>query len=282
MPTYHEALKINEQYAIDNQKEPSAIKILLLHFTKLKSAQLIDRLHDEMDHRTYLHFLKAVDQYVIKNRPIQHITETEYFFGYRFTVNHQVLIPRFETEELVAYTLDLKKTVFKDKAVSLLDLGTGSGCLAITLSLEDPSIKAEGSDISQEAIEIAQHNATNLSANVVFHQGDLFKPLTGKKYDILISNPPYIPNGEKLEPSIKDFEPHIALYGGEDGLDYYRAIIKQAEHYLNNTYIIAFEHAYDKAKAIKKLAKKYLKGVRIIQKQDMQGKDRMTFIVKNA
>ena len=280
MPTYQEALKINEQYAIDNDKEPSAIKILMLHFSKLKSAQLIDRLHTEMDDRTYSYFLKAVDQYVINNRPIQHITETEYFYGYRFFVNNQVLIPRFETEELVAHTLDLKKEYFQDQPVSLLDLGTGSGCLAITMSLEDTSIRSEGTDISEEAIRVAKKNAQSLSAKVSFYHGDLFNPLKGKTYDILISNPPYIPNGEKLEPIIKDFEPHIALFGGDDGLDYYRAIIKQAEQYLNEHYIIAFEHAYDKAKAIKKLVKKYLRNTQIIQKKDLQGKDRMTFIIK--
>ncbi len=280
MPTYQEALKINEQYALDNDKEPSAVKILLLHFSKLSSSQLIEKFTEEMDHNTYQHFLKAVDQYIIKNRPIQHITETEHFYGYQFYVNHQVLIPRFETEELVGYALDFKKTYFGDNPISLIDLGTGSGCLAITLNLEDPSIKSEGTDISEEAVKIAKQNAKKLNANVTFYQGDLYKPINGKKYDMLISNPPYIPNNEEVEPIIKDYEPHIALFGGEDGLAYYRAILKDAENYLNDKYIIAFEHTYDKAKAIKKLCKKYLKDIRIIQKKDMQGHDRMTFIFK--
>ena len=281
MPTYQQALKINEQYALDNEKEPSAIKILLLHYSKLSSAELVQKLQEAMDEVTYKSFLKGVDQYIINDRPIQHITETEYFYGYRFCVNDKVLIPRFETEELVGYTLDYKKEYFKETKISLIDIGTGSGCLAIALALEDSTIHAEATDISSEAIEVAKRNAKHLNANVTFYEGNLYEPLKSKKYDILVSNPPYIPNKEELEPIIKDYEPHIALYGGEDGLDYYRAIIKNAEEHLNDRYMIAFEHAYDKAKEIKKLCKKYLKNVRIIQKKDMQGKDRMTFVFKN-
>ena len=281
MPSYQDALKINEQYALDNDKEPSAIKILLLHFSRMNSATLLERINEDMDQKTYNNFLRAVDEYVIKHRPIQHITETEYFYGYPFYVNKHVLIPRFETEELVGYTLDLKHEVFNDQDISLVDIGTGSGCLAVTLALEDRHIKSDATDISEDAIAIAKKNAETLKASVTFYQGDLFQPLNGKKYDILVSNPPYIPNGENLEAIIKDYEPHIALYGGIDGLDYYKAILKEAENYLNERYIIAFEHAYDKAKAIKKLCKKYLHNVRIVQKKDLQGKDRMTFAIRD-
>ena len=280
MPTYQQALKINEQYAADNGKEPSAIKLLMLHFSCLSSAHLVAKLNDEMDQTTYKKFLRAVDEYIINNKPVQYITENEYFYGYKFNVNSCVLIPRFETEELVTNVLELKNEYFKDRKVKLVDIGTGSGCLAIALALEDKNIEAYGTDISEEALSIAKENNDTLNANVTFYQGDLLQPVIDQKFDILVSNPPYIPNNEEVSPLVKNYEPHIALFGGEDGLDYYRKIIMDAEKILNDRYIIAFEHAYDKAKEIKKLCKKHLKHVRIIQKKDMQGKDRMTFVLK--
>jgi release factor glutamine methyltransferase len=279
MPTYQQALKINEQYALDNAKEPSAIKILMLHFTHMQSADLIARLNETMDEKLYLKFLHAVDDYIINNKPVQYITESEYFYGYRFNVNECVLIPRFETEELVTHILDLKIEHFKDKEVSLLDVGTGSGCLAIALTLEDQTIKSYATDISMEALEVAKSNSESLNANVTFYQGDLFDAVKGKTFDIIVSNPPYIPNKEEVAAIVKDYEPHIALFGGEDGLDYYRKILSEAKAYLNDQFILAFEHAYDKAKEIKKLVKKHFKNVRIIQMKDMQGKDRMTFVL---
>ncbi len=280
MPTYQEALKINEQYARDNGKEVSGVKLLMLHFSALSGAGLIAKMQEDMHPAAYKAFLKAVDEYVIDNRPVQYITQHECFYGHDFNVNQNVLIPRFETEELVAYLLEIKDTYFGTRKTRLLDVGTGSGCLAITLSLEDADIEAHATDISEAALETARMNNEKLDSNVTFYSGNLLEPVYGQRFDILVSNPPYIPDKERLEPLIADHEPHVALFGGKDGLDYYRAILKDAEKVLNERYIIAFEHAWDKAKEIRKLCKKYLKHVRIIQKEDMQGRDRMTFVMK--
>ena len=108
----------------------------------------------------------------------------------------------------------------------------------------------------------------------------MLKPLKGMKFDILVSNPPYIPNLEYVEDLVIDNEPSVALFGGDDGLDFYKEISKNAESILNDKYIIAFEHAFNKAKQLKKIIKKHIHDVEIIQKKDMQGKDRMTFIIK--
>ncbi len=280
MPTYKEALKINEQYAVDNGKEDSAVKRLLLHFSELDSGDLLLKLDEQMPEEIYNNFLYGVDRYVIKNIPVQHIIGYEYFFGYEFKVNGDVLIPRFETEELVANVLLVYDEVFNGEPVNVVDIGTGSGCLAVTLDVEESNMTVTATDISQDAIEVAKANNESLGGNVTFYKGDLFEPLKGMKFDILVSNPPYIPNDEYVEELVKGNEPHIALFGGEDGLDFYRKIIKDAETILNDRYIIAFEHAYDKAKALKKLITKHLTDVDIIQKKDMQGKDRMTFIIK--
>ncbi len=279
MPTYHEALRINEQYAIDNGKEATAIKILLLHFSHTDSARLLGSMHETMPQKDYEKFLAAVDAYVIHSKPVQHITEEESFLGHKFKVNHTVMIPRCETEELAEKTLELIAQLFTDKtALRVLDIGTGSGCLAIALSLEDKRIHAFGTEISHEALQVAAENSEALGAGVTFKQGNLTEPVQGEKFDIIVSNPPYIPDDEKLEPIVKDYEPHLALFGGTDGLDYYRAILKQIPNLINDRFLIGFEHAYDKAKQLKKLIKKEMRNVKIVQLKDMQGKDRMTFI----
>jgi len=280
MPTYKEILRINEQYALDNQKEDSGVKLLLLHFAKIDSAELLLSLNEEMPEKLYQDFLYGVDRYVAKNIPVQHIIGYQEFYGYKFIVNSDVLIPRFETEELLGNILILSEELFGDNQISVVDVGTGSGCLGITIDLEEENTKVTATDISEKALNVAIENNKVLGANVTFLQGNLLEPLQGMKFDMLVSNPPYIPNKEFVEGLVKDNEPKVALFGGVDGLDFYRKIIKDAENILNDRYIIAFEHAFNKAKDLKKIIKKHLKDVEIIQKKDLQGKDRMTFIIK--
>jgi len=280
MPTYKEALNINEHYAIDNNKEDSAIKRLLLHFSNMDSSELLLNLNEEMPEELYNDFLYGVDRFVIQNIPVQHIIGYEYFFGYEFIVNSDVLIPRFETEELVANVLEQYDDVFNGTDVDVVDIGTGSGCLAVTLSVEEKGMNVIATDISEKALVVAKQNNNKLGGRVTFYQGDMLEPVKAMKFDILVSNPPYIPNDEFVEDLVKSNEPHVALFGGKDGLDFYRKIIINAESILNDKYIIAFEHAYDKAKELKKLIQKHIKDATIIQKKDMQGKDRMTFIIK--
>ncbi|MCF7925555.1 MAG: peptide chain release factor N(5)-glutamine methyltransferase [Candidatus Izimaplasma sp.] len=280
MPTYKEALMINEQYALDNQQEATGIKILLQHFSKLSHAKLFENLDETMPEQDYKAFRDAVDQYVIKNIPVQHITQKEYFYGYEFFVNKDVLIPRFETEELVANILLIYDEIFNQTPVKVVDIGTGSGCLAITLDKEEPNMSVSASDISKEALTVAHKNNTILGANVTFKQGDMLTPFQDQKFDILVSNPPYIPKDEMVEDLVKDNEPHIALFGGTDGLDFYRIIIKEAKNVLNDRFIMAFEHAYDKKTVLKALIEKHYDNVEIRQLKDMQGKDRMTFVIK--
>lgn len=280
MPTYREVLQINEKYALDNNKEDSGVKLLLLHFSKMSSANLLLSMDQEMPEDIYADFLYGVDRYIASNIPVQHILGYEYFYGHKFIVNSDVLIPRYETEELVANVLMMYDEVFDGKDVNVLDLGTGSGCLAVTLDVEEPHMHVTATDISDEALETAKKNNQNLKGNVTFVQGDWFEPIEGQKFDIIVSNPPYIPDSEYVEDLVVDNEPTVALFGGEDGLDFYRHIIENAQGHLEDRFIIAFEHAYDKAKELKKIIQKHFTDVDIIQKKDMQGKDRMTFIIK--
>lgn len=270
-----EGVKLTDQY----QKEEHAAKVLLMHYSAMEPSQFYLAQGDDVSPDVQRNYLTAIEMHCVKHVPIQHIMGYDYFFGHKFTVNEDVLIPRFETEELVENILLTYDTLFEGKEVDVLDLGTGSGCIGVTLALEESAMKVSASDISDKALAVAKKNARDLGANVTFYQGDLFEPLKGKSFDILVSNPPYIPAEEYVEPLVKDHEPHVALFGGMDGMAFYRRILTEAKAFLKPTHFIAFEHAHDKGEAMLALAKEHFPHSECKVLKDMQGKDRMTFII---
>lgn len=206
--------------------------------------------------------------------PVQYIVGNVSFYGNIIDVDKRVLIPRFETEELVENTVKyIKKYNYK----SIVDIGTGSGCIAITLKKFFPEILVDAVDISKDALEVAKKNANKNNANINFYEGNLLEPLS-KKYDVIISNPPYIAYDEEIMDIVKNNEPHIALYASNNGLYYYEEILKNVYKYINNNGLIAFEIGYNQGEEIKKLASKYLNKYDFEIKKDMTGKDRMVFI----
>jgi len=276
---YYELLKYATDLSIENHKEESAVKILLLYVTGLESHILISKMNDDVSDAEILKFKELIDKYIYNNIPIQHLTGVEYFYGYEFYVTDEVLIPRFETEELVNNILMTYDEVFDGKEINVVDVGTGSGAIAITLDLEEANMNVMATDISESALKVAKKNNDKLGANVEFRLGDMLKPLEGKKFDILVSNPPYIPVTEKVESLVYDNEPHIALFGGEDGLKFYRIILQNAASFLNVPNIIAFEHAYNKGEEMIELSKRYFPNAEVKLLKDMQRKDRMTIII---
>jgi release factor glutamine methyltransferase len=271
-------LKEKEDYALSHGKEPSAVKLLLLHVSDKSNEELLMDLQEEMPIQKQALFEDLCKQYVEEGYPVQHLIGFEYFFGYPFMVNEHVLIPRFETEELAQHILLYYDEFFDGEQISAVDVGTGSGCLAIAIALEEPNIQMLATDISEEALKVAKQNNDQLGAKVRFVQGDMLKPLMDQRFDLLISNPPYIPDEEYVESLVKDHEPHVALFGGIDGLDFYREIIRNAKAILKPKSMMAFEHAFDKAEELKALILQFFPNADIIQKKDMQGKDRMTFV----
>ena len=206
--------------------------------------------------------------------PVQYIVGNVSFYGNIIDVDKRVLIPRFETEELVENTVKyIKKYNYK----SIVDIGTGSGCIAITLKKFFPEILVDAVDISKDALDVAKKNANKNNVNINFYEGNLLEPLS-KKYDVIISNPPYIAYDEKIMDIVKNNEPHIALYASNNGLYYYEEILKNVYKYINNNGLIAFEIGYSQGEKIKKLASKYLNKYDFEIKKDMTGKDRMVFI----
>lgn len=281
MMTYQQVLKQAETRARAVSKEVQAIKILLLHYSHLEPNQLYLQFKEEMDEESLNQFEEALNKYLIDNIPVQYIIGQVYFYGYSFFVNEGVLIPRFETEELVANVLIQYDELFNTQDVKMVDIGTGSGCLAIALQKEEPHLSVTATDISSEALAVAKRNAQSLEADVTFLQGDMLEPLKGMKFDIIVSNPPYIPLSENVDSIIKDNEPNVALFGGSDGLKFYEIILQNARSILNEKFFIAFEHAFDKKDELQALSKKYFPDARVYTLKDMQGKDRMTFIVQD-
>lgn len=207
--------------------------------------------------------------------PVQYIVGNVDFYGYNFNVNENVLIPRFETEEFVDRTIKYIRKYF-DKSVKIVDLGCGSGCIDITLSLE-LGICVDAVDISSAALEVAKENCVRNNASVNYYLGNMLEPLNDK-YDVIISNPPYISYDEEIDDVVKNNEPSIALYADNDGLYFYEEILKNCKNYLNDKFMICFEIGYTQGERIKDMALKYLGDVSVSIEKDLSGRDRFVFI----
>jgi release factor glutamine methyltransferase len=208
--------------------------------------------------------------------PVQYIVGNVNFYGYTFNVNKNVLIPRFETEELVEKTINYIKEYFKNPKI--VDIGTGSGAIAITLKKEI-NCNVTACDISKDALNIAKENSKQNNVNINFVESDIFSNINDK-YDIIISNPPYISKNEEIMDSVDKYEPHLALYAEDNGLYFYKRIIKESKKYLKDKFIIAFEIGYWQSQFIKNIINDYYEDVIVKIEKDLSGKDRYIFIIK--
>ena len=276
--TYKQFIKINKEKALENNKEDAAVFLVLEKILDVNSSKLFMMQEDEINDDIQTKFNEIFDKYLYENKPIQYLVGTSNFYGYDFIVNENVLIPRFETEELVDNILYRYDKYFKNQKVDVCDLATGSGCIAITLAKEEKNMNVVATDISFEALEVAKKNNEKLGTSVKFMQGDMLEPLKGKKFDIFVSNPPYIPEAEEVMDLVKDNEPNIALFGGSDGMKFYRIILSGVKPLLKDKAIIAFEHGYDKKEEMIKLANTYFPNSKVEVLKDLENKDRMTFI----
>ena len=210
--------------------------------------------------------------------PVQYIVGNTNFYGYDFKVNRNTLIPRFETELLVEKTYNYIKKYFNKDNIKILDIGTGSGCIAITLNKLLNSCDITGIDISSEALEVAKENNIINNTNVKFIESDIFSNVSDK-YDVIISNPPYISYDDiEVMDIVKNNEPHLALYAKDNGLYFYDKIIKDSSKYLNDKFIMAFEIGYKQGKDITKIVNKYYKDINMSVEKDYSGRDRFVFI----
>jgi protein-(glutamine-N5) methyltransferase, release factor-specific len=238
-------------------KEESLAKFLLMYMLDETSEQFSNKLSEELSVEQENRYFDLINKNINEDTPLSHLVGFDYFYDRKFKVTRDVLSPRIETEELIYKVLEYIKKSKKD-SFKILDLCTGSGIIAITLKKEivEKYTEIVASDISEKALSIAIENANNNNANITFIKSDLFDNISGK-FDLIISNPPYISYKDKI--TIKDnvlkYDPHLALFAEEDGIYFYRKIIENAVHYLSKDGVIFFEIGYDQKEKIFELGK---------------------------
>ena len=246
---------------------------LLLQYVLKKTRQyLIVYDNEEVGKKEQWEYFVNIDK-LTKGVPLQHITHTQEFMKMDFYVDENVLIPRPDTEILVEEVINIAKKMDKPK---ILDLCTGSGAIAISIAKNVPNAEVYAIDISEKALNVASKNAQRLETKVKFIKSDLFKNLKNMKFDIIVSNPPYIKKEDiqYLSEDVKK-EPQIALDGGYDGLDFYRKISKQAIDYFKFGSFLCFEIGYDQKEDVTEIIEKleHYKGTYC--KKDLCGNDRI-------
>ena len=252
-------------------------KILLAELLNKNPLELLNYLDEEVNDNIINEYKKEV-QAMESGIPLQYAIGYVNFYGIKYYIDNRVLIPRFETEELVENTINYVNKYFKEP-VDIVDLGCGSGVIGLTLEKKISTKTVDLIDISKDALEVTHKNCGNLNSKANIINNDFLEGIE-KKYDLIISNPPYIRKNEEIEQIVKDNEPNIALYAGEDGLDCYRNILSTVKNNMKERCIIAFEIGCEQAQQINELIKEYLEDVKVIVKKDMSDKDRMIFIFK--
>lgn len=220
-------------------------------------------------------FVEEIYKKLAEYIPAQYIIGHTDFFGMQLKVDERVLIPRPETEELVELIL----TENPEENLKILDIGTGSGAIALGLAKNRPGWSVTAADISQEALELASENAKNQNLNIFFKKSDCFAEIS-EKYDIIVSNPPYISREDESEVGLNVFhsEPHLALFADEDGLAIYRRIAEDAKDYLTDGGKIYLEIGYKQGQSVPALFRKYLPEKRVRTLKDQFGQDRMVVV----
>lgn len=257
----------------NNVESPKLKARLLLQYVLDKPRQyIIVYDNKEIDKQQQWQYFVNIEK-LTKGVPLQHITHRQEFMKMDFFVDENVLIPRPDTEILVEEVIKIAQ---KYNSPRILDLCTGSGAIAISLKKFVPNADITAVDISEKALEIAQKNAEKLEAKINFVKSDLFDKLDNKKFDIIVSNPPYIRKDEikKLSEEVQK-EPKIALDGGEDGLDFYRIITEQAINYLKTGSFLCFEIGYNQKNDVIKIIEDEQNYKNTYCKKDLYGNDRI-------
>ena len=257
----------------NNVESPKLKARLLLQYVLDKPRQyIIVYDNKEIDKQQQWQYFVNIEK-LTKGVPLQHITHRQEFMKMDFFVDENVLIPRPDTEILVEEVIKIAQ---KYNSPRILDLCTGSGAIAISLKKFVPNADITAVDISEKALEIAKKNAEKLEAKINFVKSDLFDKLDNKKFDIIVSNPPYIRKDEikKLSEEVQK-EPKIALDGGEDGLDFYRIITEQAINYLKTGSFLCFEIGYNQKNDVIKIIEDEQNYKNTYCKKDLYGNDRI-------
>ncbi|EUJ32718.1 N5-glutamine S-adenosyl-L-methionine-dependent methyltransferase [Listeria floridensis FSL S10-1187] len=253
----------------------NAAEILLETRLGIKRTELWTSLDRTLEEKHELQFKADFDRY-LNGEPVQYILQTAPFYGYDFYVDENVLIPRPETEELV---LAAEQFLTKHPQKTLLDVCTGSGIIAIALKKSFPELEVSASDISPEALKIAERNSQELGAEVELRETDLVKAFRdeSRTFDVVLANPPYISTGEKGEMSayVLANEPELALFAENDGLAIYERLAAELPNVVNERFWIGFEIGYKQGEAVKELLEKQFPEAKTFIQKDINQKDRI-------
>jgi release factor glutamine methyltransferase len=248
-------MKLKELWQLMNdileEKGRGSSRLLLMSGLNMKYHQLIGEIDKEVDKEIEKELIQKAKK-IANGTPLQYILGSKEFYGINFLVNENVLIPRPETELIVDHIIK----EYKGKDVKILDIGTGSGAIAISLATNLKRSKIEAVDISKKALEVAMENAKllNVSERISFTQSDIFSTINSNDYDCIVSNPPYISEREmrSLPTNVKK-EPKLALYGGLDGLEFYKRIVDKSISYLKDGGLLIFEIGCNQGKSVSEL-----------------------------
>lgn len=273
-----EALQWASSFLEEKNREANAARLLLQHVLAVDYTGLMLNMREPLTEEQQQQFEELIHAH-IAGKPVQYLIGTEQFYGRTFQVNEAVLIPRPETEELVEQALERMTAKFGDASLSLVDIGTGSGAIAVTLKKERPSLQVTATDLSEDALQTAKQNAQLLEADVTFLQGDLTAPVQHQKFDVVLSNPPYIAFDavNVMNEVVLEHEPHTALFAEENGLQLYRRLCEELPHIVHNQAIIGFEIGYQQGEAVYNLLKKSFPQGKVEVLKDLFGQDRMVF-----
>ncbi len=258
-------------------KEENLARFLLMYMLD-EMREFNENLALELTEEDEQKYFQLINKHIKDDTPLSHLVGFEYFYDRKFKVTSDVLSPRMETEELVYKVIDyIRKNNLTN--IKILDLCTGSGIIGITLKkeLEEFDVKILASDISSRALTVAKENASSLKADISFVESDLFSNIQDK-FDIIVSNPPYIAHDDKktIKENVLNYDPHLALFAGEEGMYFYRNIIEKSRSYLNEKGIMFFEIGYDQKEKIITLGENN-KFETVIYK-DINGRDRIAVL----
>ncbi|RDG13542.1 peptide chain release factor N(5)-glutamine methyltransferase [Lactiplantibacillus paraplantarum] len=272
-PTYFEAQQWASFCLKTAQLPTDSARFLLLGLSCLDQTQLLIHYRDSLPTNIWQAYQQGIDR-VVAGEPVQYVLGHAPFYGLELQVDPAVLIPRVETEELVDWILtDIPETA----PVRLLDVGTGSGAIALALKHERPAWEITASDISTAALRVAQTNAEHLRLDVSFVHSDLLADVSQQAFDVIVSNPPYIAMSEKdvMDASVLDYEPQTALFAAHEGLALYERLAATVADYLVPTGRLYLEFGYHQGAALQQLFMQTLPDATVTLRQDMAGHDRM-------
>lgn len=278
LPLAQKAAQLFSERGIENARLEA--ELLLAHVLAIKRLDLylqFDRPLTELQLEEFRGFVRRR----LKREPLQYITGRAQFRELDLRVDRRALIPRPETEELVGAVIRVAK--LRAVPLRVIDIGAGSGAIALSLAHECRNLSVTATDSSAEAITLAQENAVALAVEVEWRVGELWEPIEpGETFDVVVSNPPYVPEAERasLQPEVRDWEPAGALFAGVDGLDVVRALIRGAPPHMNEGALLALEIGMTQARAVKAIIDATASFEDVCIARDLSGRDRIVTAIR--